>query len=293
MPVVYIDLLFLINFMLDAAVLYCTSLFLKRTISFLRLCLTAAILALYSTVMFFPQVRPLYSLAGKILILLISVRLAFPVRNFFILLKNTAVFFSINAIVGGVMYALIFTTDFGTKVGAAVSNGEIYLNISASTIFLSSIPAFSAAFVISHIRKQHEKLAVRLSSIKIEFNNKVLSCNAFADTGCNLCEPISGRAAVIISQSFAKRLLGCVDFSSNNTLPPDKFCILPYTTIGEKSGVLSGFYPDSIEIDDIPVHAVLAIAKQQLCPNRQYDAIYNPDILEGLQYSSTMVNERI
>ena len=190
MPIVYIDLLFLINFLFDTTVLYCTSLFLKRTISLLRLCITATILALYSTVMFFPQIHLLYSLAGKILILLISVRIAFPIQNFVTHLKNTAVFFSINSVFGGVMYALIFATDFGTTVGAAVSNGEIYLNIRASTIFLSAIPAFSAALVISHIRKQNEKLASRLSNIKIEFNGKTASGKCFADTGCNLCEPL-------------------------------------------------------------------------------------------------------
>lgn len=279
MPVVYIDLLFLINFLLDTAVLYCTSLFLKRTISIPRLCVTSAILALYSTVMFFPQIRLFYSLLGKILILLISVRLAFPVQNFVTHLKNTAVFFSINAVFGGVMYALIFATDFGTKVGAAVSNGEIYLNIRASTIFLSAIPAFSAALVISHIRRQSKRLAPNLSSIKIEFNGKTLSGNCFADTGCNLREPISGRSAVVFSQSFAKKLLGDTDISSNSLFPPDRFCILPYTTIGEKSGVLSGFLPDRIEIDGTVVNAVVAIAKHQLCSNHQYDAIFNPDIL--------------
>lgn len=293
MPVVYIDLLFLINFLLDAAVLYCTSLFLKRTISFPRLCITAGILALYSTVMFFPQVRLLYSLAGKILILLVSVRLAFPIQNFVVHLKNTAVFFSVNGVFGGVMYALIFATDFGTKVGAAVSNGEIYLNIRASTILLSAIPAFSAALVSSHIRKQNERLAARLSNIKIDFNGKTVYGNCFADTGCNLCEPLSGRAAVILSQSFAKKLLGCTDFSPNSSFPPEKFCILPYTTIGEKSGILSGFYPDSIEIDGVAVHAVLAIAKHQLCTSGQYDAIFNPDILANQPHLSKTANERI
>lgn len=274
MPVVYIDLLFLINFLFDISILFCTSLFLKRTISITRLSITAAVLALYSTVMFFPQIRLLYSLAGKVIVLLISVRLAFPVNNFIIHLKNTAVFFSINAVFGGVMYALIFATDFGTKIGAAVSNGEIYLNIPASAILLSALPAFSAAFVISYIRKQNENLAARLSSIKIEFNGKTVSGKCFADTGCNLCEPISGRAAIILNQSFAKELVG-----DSNSVPPDKFCVLPYTTIGEKSGVLSGFYPDRIEIDNVVVNGVLAIAKQQLCVNQQYDAIFNPNIL--------------
>ena len=293
MPIVYIDLLFLINFLFDVAVLYCTSLFLKRTISITRLCITATILALYSTVMFFPQIRLCYSLAGKVVILLISVRIAFPIQNFVTHLKNATVFFSINAVFGGVMYALIFATDFGTTVGAAVSNGEIYLNIRASTIFLSAIPAFSAVLVISHIRRQSERLVPHLANIKIVFNGKVLSGNCFADTGCNLCEPVSKRAAVILSPSFAKKILGDTNLNTNNSLPPDRFCILPYTTIGEKSGILSGFYPDSIEIDGVFVNAVLAIAKHQLCTNGQYDAIFNPDILTIQSNLPKTANERI
>lgn len=279
MPVVYIDLLFLINFLLDAAVLYCTSLFLKRTISILRLTITSAILALYSTVMFFPEIQFLYSVLGKALILLFSVRMAFPVRSLTVHLKNTAVFFSVNAVFGGVIYALIFATDFGTTVGAAVSNGEIYLNLRASTLFLSAIPAFSASLVISHIRKQNDRLAVRLASIKIEFNGKTLSGNAFADTGCCLCEPVTGRSAIIISHNFAKRLLGDIALSLQSTCLPDKFCVLPYSTIGENSGILTGFFPDFVEIDGTAVNAVVAIAKYQLCADQQYDAIFNPDTL--------------
>ena len=109
---------------------------------------------------------------------------------------------------------------------------------------------------------------------QITVNGKTVSGKCFADTGCNLCEPISGRAAIVLNQSFAKELVG-----DSNSVPPDKFCVLPYTTIGEKSGVLSGFYPDRIEIDNVVVNGVLAIAKQQLCVNQQYDAIFNPNIL--------------
>lgn len=288
MPVVYIDLLFLINFLMDSATLYCTSLFIKRPASLLRITLAAAILAAYSSVMFFPNICFVYSFWGKTVILTVSVRVAFPSKNWKCLIKNTILFFTVNAIFGGIMFALIFFTDFGTKVGAAVSNGEIYLNIRASTVILAAIPAYSAAVVISSIRRQNIKQDRHLAELEIQFNKNSLKLCAFADTGCNLRSPITKKSAVIISRSAAKRLLPSDLFAAlflTTAVIPEKYSsriiFLPYSTIDKNHGMLYGFIPDRLAINGTEKKScIVAVSKRELCNNSQFDAIFNPDILD-------------
>ncbi|MBR5614259.1 MAG: sigma-E processing peptidase SpoIIGA [Clostridia bacterium] len=287
MPVVYIDLLFLMNFLMNTVTLCCTSMFLKRPASLIRTAFAAAILAVYSSIMFFPNLGVIYSLAGKILILLLSVRVAFGAKNLGTLAKNALLFFAVNAIFGGVMFALIFATDFGTKVGAAVSNGEIYLNIPASRILLSIIPAYCATFVISFIRRQNIKQNMHLAVMEIIFETKKIKIYAFADTGCKLCDITQRRSAVIISKSCAKKLLPDKIFAAiNNGITNDlykfeqRIFVLPYSTIDKEAGVLYGFEADKLIINDTEIkNCVITVSKSPLCDNGQYNAIFNPDIL--------------
>ncbi len=287
MPVVYIDLLFLMNFLMNTVTLCCTSMFLKRPASLIRTALAAAILAVYSSIMFFPNLGVIYSLAGKILILLLSVRIAFPAKSWGTLAKNTLLFFAVNAVFGGIMFTLIFATDFGTKVGATVSNGEIYLNIPASAIILSIIPAYCAAFVISFIRRQNIKQNIHLAVMEIIFGAKKIKTSAFADTGCKLCDITQRRSVVIINKSCAKKLLPDKLFASvNNGITSGlsehqgRIFVLPYSTIDKESGVLYGFEADKLIINDTEIkNCVIAVAKYPLCDNGQYNAIFNPDIL--------------
>ena len=284
MPTVYIDLLFLLNFLMNTVTLFSTSLFLGRNLSLIRLSSASTLLALYSTAVFFPPLSFLFSALLKLIVL----TLVFPAKKPSVIAKNTLVFFVINAIFGGIIYALIFVTDFGTRVGATVSNGEVYLNISASSLLLSLIPAYLCVYVISHIRRQALKDSIRTAAVTLLFKNKKITLKGFADTGCNLCDPLTKEPAVIISNSAAKRLLP-PDFFKAITLgiPVNlrdyigKYRILPFSTVSDTDGILHAFVPDALTIDGKTINKPLvAIAKLPICENSQFDVLFNPDIIQ-------------
>lgn len=295
MPIVYIDLLFLLNFLMDFVILYCTSLFLKQTNVMLRITTASIVLAIYSAIMFFPKISFAYTLAGKIAVLSLSVFIAFPSANFAGFVKNAITYFAINGIFGGVMLTLIFATDFGTRVGAAVSNGEIYLNISASSILLSIIPAYFAAFVISYIRKQNIKLSEYIADLEISFGEKSVKTKAYCDTGCKLCEPITKKPAIIIDKSLAKKLFDkplyktlTAEYISDRTKIDECIHILPYSTIDKDFGVLLGVVPRKATLNNTVIDAcIVAVAKHKLCNDTRFNAIFDPDILKKEQNYKT------
>ncbi len=170
------------------------------------------------------------------------------------------------------MIALIFTTNFGSTLGAAVSNSEIYLNISFELLLISIILSYTVVYIISYIKKQNIENEKITAVLNIHFGGRQVTLSALCDTGCTLCDPISGAPAVVISPKIAKELLpqGCI-----NT----KYRPLPFATIDNGKGILDGFIPDKLFIDGKEItHAVIGISKTDM---DTYSAIFNPELISN------------
>ncbi len=271
-PIVYIDMLFLLNFLMDSVTLYATALFLRKPLAVWRMTLSAAIAALYSCVMFFPQLSFMYSLLLKAVFLFAISTMAFPSRIPSVILKNGVVFFGVNTVFGGIMLALIFATDFGRILGAAVSNGEIYLNISFELLIISTLLAYTVVYIISYIKKQNIQNAKVTARLTIYFAGKEVTVSALCDTGCTLCDPISGAPAVVISPKIARELLP-------QGHPETKYRPLPFVTVDNAKGILDGFIPDKLTVDGNEItHSVIGISKTDM---DTFSAIFNPELIEN------------
>lgn len=287
-PIVYIDMLFLLNLLMDTITIYSTSLILRRSISVTRLFFAAALLSVYSCAVFFPYISILYSVLGKAAILTIATILAFPSHNFEQVIKSVFILFSISAMFGGTMLALIFATDFGTSLGAAVSNGELYLDIKASTLLLAVTVSYICVYIISYIKRRSIDQSANIVKLEISLFLKTIHLNALLDTGCSLRDPLFGRPAIILNSASAQKLLPSKIFmqlKQNSTAPildeyASRYCVLPYCSIDNKKGFLHGFVPDKVVLDNKYISdCVIALSNSELSHESQIDAIFNPSIL--------------
>ncbi len=287
-PIIYLDLLFLLNFLMDSIIIYSASLILKRRLHPLHLALAASVAALYSSAMFFPQLSVLYSLSAKVFFWGLIAVIAFPTKSVLIFFKNSLILCAVSAIFAGISFMLIFATSFGTSVGAAVSNGEIYININASTLTISTILAYSTFYVMSFTNKKNTTREKQIFSAKIFFFNNSLSIRALLDTGCELTDPLCGKAVLILDKTLSKKLLPTVFFNALeyefiDDLPYDlvkRYRILPYSTINNLKGSMHAFVADKLILDDkIIPSAIIGLSPNKLCDNYEFDAIFNPEIL--------------
>ncbi len=288
-PIVYIDMLFFINLVMNTFTLYTTHLLLKREVSLLRLFLSAGVLSLYSCLIFFPEVKFLFSILMKIIVLGICSFIAFPSKHYILAIKNTITFFSVSMVYGGTMFFLIFATDFGTRVGAVVSNGEIYLDIKTSTLMIAAAFSYAFVYVVSYVKKIASFQAENLFKMKISAQGKTISIKAFGDTGCNLMEPITKKPAIIITKEVAEKIvpkdiLKLIEDKKDIEIlkeDPIKLYILPFSTLGDKKGILYGFSPKEVFINGARIeNSVIAISEGPICMNFEFDAIFNPSILK-------------
>lgn len=275
MPVVYVDMLFLLNFFMDSVILITTSQFIKSPIKLCRIVLSSTLCAIYSCVMFFPRISFMYSAVFKLLFLILIMYISFPKMTPVKLIKNTIVFIGVNCLFSGLCFFLIFRTNFGTTVGSVVSNGEIYLNIAPSTLVFSTMLAYLIAWCISYIKKQNLIQERITMEITIYFNSKYVTVNALCDTGCTLCEPISSYPAIIIDRQTAEKLI------PQEQDQHIQYRVFPFSTIDNKKGILNGFIPDKIIIQSGEIHQCsVAISNAVINQSGDFSAIFNPTLLE-------------
>ena len=284
-------MLFLLNFLINSVTLCTSSLFIRKPPSVLKLMLASGFSALYSTFMFFPQVSFLYSLVLKTLFLALTVWIAFPTKKPLQIFRNAIIFWGTNLLYGGAAFFLIFCTNFGTSLSAAVSNGEIYLDISFEVLLFSAILSYITLYIFSYIKAQAKQLKKTTAQLTVIFNNKKITETALVDTGCTLCDPILGYPAVIISPECAKKLLSDNFFERIYANSNNKYRILPFRTVDCDCGILHGFLPDTLIIDNAEIpRSVVAVSTTSMNKNSEFSAILNPKLLENISKRKAVNN---
>lgn len=285
---IYIDILFAVNFMIDSILIYATAVITKFRIHIVRLIIAAIVSAVYGTIMFFPSVKFMYSAVFKLIFTSIFVIFTFKTFSFKKFFKTLLIFYFVSFIFAGALFAVIFLTNSGRALGAVLSNGELYLNLNIGVLCTVTFFSYIGIIMFTKIcirNYSHERV---LKDAVIKFNNEEISITGLIDTGCGICDPISGKPAILIEQ-------GCIadnslfEFSAgyNNNLYESikgKMRIIPFSSVGCEYGYLNAFLADSIEIEDselyIPNEVTVGIVKFKLSDDGLYNAIFNPDIFE-------------
>lgn len=123
MPVVYIDVLFLVNMMIDGMLLWCSTKIAGVRTRWWRIFIAAVIGGVYAVCVFFPKLSALYLLAAKVAVSVIMVCIVFWVKTWRELLRAITIFYLTSFIFGGGITGLIYFTGIGSRLGAIVSGG--------------------------------------------------------------------------------------------------------------------------------------------------------------------------
>ncbi len=105
---------------------------------------------------------------------------------------------------------------------------------------------------------------------------------AMSDTGNLLTDPISRHPVIIADKKSVMPLFpdGLPD-AEKGCARGARLRVIPYSSVGAKDGLLTGFVPDHIELDGkCTGNVVIAICDNALCENDEYNALFNPNILK-------------
>ena len=289
--VIYIDVLFAVNLMMNYFILLAVAKVLRRKEKRLRLLLGAALGAVYSLFIFFPQVGFLYSMAMKVLVSLSLVLVSFrysTVRN---LLRLVGTFYIISFLFGGTVYALWY---FLTPPGLLVRNGVVYVDIPPVELILIAAGCYIA---ITLAARFFRKGGGGIYDVEIAADGRVARMRAFLDTGNGLTDVITGAPVIVAEYSAVEKLIpaglreafrsGRLDAAER--LPGSewagKFRLVPYGSVGGNPGLLPAFKPDRLSIRDKGSQkntddVLVAVCGRKLCDDGSYSALLSPLLLE-------------
>ena len=270
--VVYIDVLFIINLLINSLLLYATSWIIKYRLSIGRLLLASVISALYAAVMFFPKISFLYTVAGRLIFT--AALLFFTFRTFGIwrFVKTCAVFLLVSFAFGGATFAVFLFTDYAGKLGAVVSNGTLYFDLNAGVLFLSAGLAYAILFLFRRVFARNFTRDKLILPVIITVDEKQYEVRGLIDTGCEMEDGLTGTPVMITEGT----IFGEADLSHH-------LFVLPYTTVDGGRHDLYALKPDRVEVRDrrfwVGRTPLVGISGHKLSDDGLYQAVLNPEIL--------------
>ena len=222
---VYLDVIFLINFLFDFLLLTATSLLLKRNVKFVNILLGSLVGALSIFVLFI-QINSFELFIIKVIISLLMVLITFKYKNIRYTLKNIFYLYSTSMVLGGVLYYL--NVEFSYK-----QEGLVFYHDGLSINFIFLI-IFSPVIVYAYV-KQIKKLK---NNCKIYFYDKCLDLTGFIDSGNQLTDPYLRRPIILINKK---------DYIYD--INEFKMVMVPYSGVNSK-GLITCVQPTKIIINN-------------------------------------------
>lgn len=228
---IYIELVFIVNFLLDFIILYGTKKLLKLNKSNKRL-LLASIIGSLSTIIVFLKITNIILIILKILLSLILITVSFGKNNIFI---NTFYFYLISIIVGGTIYLFDL-------------NKSLYFNY-LILIILSPIIIY---LLIKELNKHRLNINDKYL-VEITISKNKYKLEGFIDTGNRLSSPIKKEPVILVNLKINYNKVIYIPYKALNTegiipcIKPDKIMI----NNKQIKNYLVGLATDKFTIDNV------------------------------------------
>lgn len=300
--VIYADVVFLINFVMDIIILYITSIIIKKTTNKVRIIIGGFIGSVFYCLLMFSCLNKYYNPFTSLFTFIVPLIFVFRPRSIREFLKG---FFVLNIsafTIGGFATGIFFYTNAKNYIGElltfTVNDFSIKLLIFSSSFTYISIKLIRLKINERMQKKQH------IVSIKIKNNNISKQINALVDTGNTLKEPMSDKHVIILEfavfKDFLPNELKILFYEQNQTNITkiydaiakiddstflEKFRLIPFKSVGNESGTLIGIRVDEVNIyDEMKKYYLkdifIAIANFKLTQNDDFNALLNPEIFD-------------
>lgn len=255
--VIYIDAIFIENFILDFIILYATSLLLKSKTKILKLIIASAFGALSAIAYYFISKNIFCVIVLNVFSAIIIVYVAFgftKLKDFF---NKILMFYLTTFIFGGASSAFI---------NIIFLNNNIKNKYSIWFIFIIFIIVLFIINMISKIKKLKINKNDLLCNITIYINGHSVKTKAMMDTGNLLKDPITNVPVIVLEHEVLKNVIPKAILNNINEILggdlhkiPDeiqneynqKLKIIPFSAIGKQNGMLLGIKAETVIIEQI------------------------------------------
>lgn len=299
-PVVYVDVLFLLNFVLNFLLLLATGKICKNQAKSWRLSLGALAGSVYAVLMFFPSLAIYYTLLSKLIFSAALIAVSFSVKRWREFGRLILVFYAVNFLFAGAAFGLFYLTDLGSVAGAVMSNGIFYFDLPLGVLLTTSAGAYLLLWAVQRIYTYKMSKAGKYYDIVIHYHGRQAAVHALLDTGNSLADPLTGKPVIVAELDSLAPLFGeavnqifsACQNDDTNLIPlvmehaqlHDNFRLIPFSSLGRENGLLLAFLPDCVELaaEERSVRDVLiGIYTKKLSKTQEYKALLHPALFAG------------
>jgi len=313
---VYVDIIFLYNFLIDWILLWSTTFVLKHRVKWYRLAIGSGIGALYTIVLFFPALSALYTFLSKLLLAAVMIFCTFGYHRLRVFLQRLLIFYLVSFVIGGGLLGIHFLMRTESQIISGIvmtSSG----GFGTPVTWLFILVGFPLIWWLSgkgvrHLKENNRKLALRVQVEILLMEQVVITCNGLVDTGNQLYEPISRTPVMIADLSLFEKCLPSMlfqavqaktDFSTNSSFLEldDKWLsrvrLIPFRSVSRGMDLLLAIRPDLVRIHSqgqtMETNKVLiGLNPVALASDGSYQTIVHPSLIESGDIQSDTNNTK-
>ena len=283
---IYIDLILVENVMMNYIIILTTGIICKEKVKHIRFLIASVLGAIYVVLQYVLNIKIYNNEILKLLLAISMVYLSFKAKNFKILFKHLIIFFVTSFCFGGASYYILHSEMMKGKM--------LNLNTPLKAVILGGIIGSIILNISFKLYKKKINRSDLIYNIEIEYKRNKKSINVLLDTGNLLKDPLTNIPVVIIEkekleQILPKEILNSANSVSKNIVDvteeiKSRCSIIPFKSIGKNNGIILGFRPDKIiinENNDIKEKkAIIGIYDGKISKSNLYSGLIGLNILE-------------
>ncbi|MEK6453986.1 sigma-E processing peptidase SpoIIGA [Caldifermentibacillus hisashii] len=295
----YLDIIWLLNFLFDSMLLSLTGVILKRKIRKRKIFFGGLIGSIIVFAPFITNAALFFSPLFKIAISVLMVWIAFGFKRMRFFFTNLSAFYLLTFAIGGALIGLHYLFSFQYNAANALFLTNIR-GFGDPISWLFVIIGFPILYFFSKdtfdkwetVKIEYENLV----DVEISINNQTKQLRGLVDSGNQLYDPLTKKPVLIVSLKktagfFPKEVLAVFEdvhqLWKENELPSEwmnKISIIPYRVVGKDNLLLAAVKPDKVVIRaDKKIYQtnrlLLAFINQTLSADDRFDCIIHPKIL--------------
>lgn len=295
---IYLDLIWLLNFLFDALLLLLCAVLLKRSFKWWRLLLGAFIGSLIVILLFTDAAPFAEHYGGKLTFSVVMVLVAFGFVRLRYLIESLLTFYFATFTVGGGLMGLHFMFSDTLIFQAAAAPHSASFGDPVSWVFI--VLTFPVLFYFS--KKRVEGLQTRkvlydeLIPVTIHINGQRVEAKGLIDSGNQLTEPLTKTPVMIAVKELMSEIVPSKLLELTSRLDEDhlydelpvewtnRIRFVPYRSVGSSSQLLLALKPDFVTFqyqdEEMKVKRVLVgISPVELSPEKAYECIVHPKMI--------------
>ncbi|MCL2365274.1 MAG: sigma-E processing peptidase SpoIIGA [Defluviitaleaceae bacterium] len=299
----YADILFLVNFVMNAFVLFLAARVLRVGRKWWFVLAGAGLMAgLYTILLALPVLRGVNVFVAQVVILMAGIGVAFWPRGWRLFLRYALVTYVISFTVGGLGMALFFLTDLPYAVRyIAADLGAFSRAVSWQLAVTGMVLSYGLIKLGQFFIERRTLKRQMLCNVQIALDDGCVAFDALVDTGHSLREPITQSPVIVAELDAVAAFLP----EGLRTLFSDKreaqlgdllagegdafyarLRMVPFTSIGKANGMLVGFRPDSVTVRPEDVGAssprkdiIIGIYNNKLTRDGRYHGLVGAELV--------------